>query len=170
MSSRIPWTSFDDKRLRQLAPNHTAFEISEQMPERSRNSIIGRCSRLGIKLGRASNAFIHNFKMESGRSRNRIIDASVNGAKPVLHFDSVTPTKRSGDGRGLIGDSLWAGEGISLMQAGFGNCRWPYEGTALDGNPKCCGEPSGANSLCPKHDAIAHIGGKGRAAILRKGS
>ena len=164
------WSEADDATLRDMAAGgHSSSHIGKIL-ERTRNSVIGRCHRLGIKLGVGTYREGQGAASAETRKRNRwanrvtvaavrlqqsvrvtelprlvalpAFTAPVELREPVLVV-TETPATRSSSGP------------VLFLDRGMFQCAW------IDGDPKrqdvrsltCCGEPvaAGHRSYCAEH-------------------
>ena len=56
--------------------------------------------------------------------------------------------------------------GVSLLDATHSHCRWPLEGHAKDGMPRCCGDSTVRGSYCADHYMRVHSKTAGGAKPL----
>lgn len=129
------WTKENIDRVASLASQgFTAAAIAQQL-DVSRNAVIGLCHRRNIRLARSMKPAV--------KPRTEVSKPQ----KTVFY-----PPKFKQDSKGLIGDALWAGKGISVLEAGNNACRWPLAGE------NCCGQPIARGSYCARHSMISSSG------------
>jgi GcrA cell cycle regulator len=142
---QFPWTDESEAHLRQLVDDGLSCRmIAKKMDGGySRNAIIGKCRRLGLKL------FLRPKppKRAVGQSS---VDAGI--ARRIAARVNIQTMKS--DGRADIPTDQSA-SAISLFDIGADQCRWPL----TDAGPGFlfCGTTTQAGrTWCPRHDRLGH--------------
>lgn len=171
------WTEKRINQVRELASQrYSSGEIALKL-DTTRNSIIGLCRRQNIplqsrKLFEPQNVPAANV-VASGPKKSQDAAQPLGASGNTLfvqHGNAPSPSGKTifrpkkfkyepskNISHGIIGDSLWAGQGISVMEATPLHCRWPKG--VRDGKQMCCGEFAfGSSSYCPEHQAISTSG------------
>jgi len=157
-ASGIPWTPEQEEELRFLAESGlSAREISRKLSvPRSRNAILGRARRMGIKVGLTMEemAALAREARETGKPRVAILPGPVTEAEAQL-FSVTTiapvapaPSPPLKPGRPPI---PLKPVGRSVYELTHSCCRW-IDGQPSDPQPyKCDGVAEVGSSWCPKH-------------------
>lgn len=133
------WTEKDDRQMAKLAKaGWSAAKIAVRF-QTTRNAIIGRMSRVNAPM-----RLVVRSQPKTVEKETKIRDRPVN----LSRYDT----------RGLLGDSLFAGQGVSLLVARDHHCRWPLDRRGKDGIPQCCGEESVVPmGYCVQHHRLSFI-------------
>jgi hypothetical protein len=139
LSNPPGWSQFERETLVKMAQaGHTALEIAGALPDRTRNSVIGYAHRNKIQIGQWMPSFIAKPK------------APPKLPAPKFSFDDTRPTRVF----------KLKGRGMSLMDAGYHNCRWIIGTKGKDGMPLCCGEETDNGIWCVYHAAQVYMPSK----------
>ena len=148
-----PWTYQEMKTLSEKAPTHTATKLKQFFPGRTRNSIIGKCSRLGISINGGRIAYLKDKKQRksrltyttkpshapkpSDRPRDKII-------KPIKTIPLPEPK-----------EEIVITNPILFSSRTNNQCAWPVGEPSIKMN--CCGSPTfRGTSYCEAHALRAH--------------
>jgi GcrA cell cycle regulator len=155
----MPWTAEAVEDLKRLAlEGRSASVIAAALGVASRNAVIGKANRIGIRLngdGRAA--------MPRKARAERAAGAGSYGSNVVLARDScATPGPRPGDQEGRRGAWIFAQAEIGEMQRvkfeeiRESACRWPL-GDPRSGEFAYCGlTPAKGQSYCAGHCRLAY--------------
>ena len=157
-ASGIPWTPEQEDELRKLArEGFSAREITRKLSvPRSRNAILGRARRMGIKVGLTMEemaALAREARENNSRPRPAIRHEEPTEAEAQLFWISTAPvapvaSPQLRPGRPSIPPKP---EGRSVYELTQSCCRW-IEGEVSDPRPyKCTGVAEVGKSWCPKH-------------------
>ncbi len=107
-----------------------------------RSSVAGRAKRLKLSFkGRE----IKESQVKIKKLHLKAIKMRFGNDSPTIDGVTREPPK-------LINAHLYTGKGMSLMEAGIENCRFPRDDMGKDGFPRCCGEKViEKTSWCPEH-------------------
>lgn len=139
------WTDVEITTMRDLAAKgYSATQAKEELPGRSRNSILGKAFRLGFSF----NSQPARNPSPAKRNRPRIVKVKSEDCQPKV---SVSERKRH-DAIML----LFVGEGKKLLLDTRDNeCKWPMGGELLE--PMACADPiRPGSSYCRPHHRLAH--------------
>ena len=141
------WAYAETEQLRELAAAKlSARLIADRLPGRTRNSVIGQCTRLGIpllgprrgggwprkpKLASEINQDWEAAMLETANSTLGSVEPTPSPAEPA---PPQPPTAAS----------------VTLMELGPHQCRWPLDGGFY------CGAEKVRGSYCAEHGARAH--------------
>lgn len=139
--------------LRLVREKKTSTKIAQALrphqPSMTRNAVIGKLKRMGVPLlttrpkPRKPARAVFELPASAPETRDRIVRRS-----------RVVNVKVTISGEVDVENDV----GISLLIAGNGACRWPLEGRAADGCPRCCGSRCMPDtSYCAVHAARAFI-------------
>lgn len=158
--SGILWSAVEDQFLRDNWFIHSASEVAAQMPGRTRNMVIGRANRLGLRKGKK-----RENRSRSDARNQKIIKLASNGT-PIteavakvglsttairdrartlgVKFKKATnkPVKKQTVSHVVKEAKRVIGDGVSLFAVGNGQCHFMLDGYGSDGLPRCCGEPA----------------------------
>jgi GcrA cell cycle regulator len=143
-SPHLEWPIEHDNILRDMvAKGCTSTEIAAKL-HRTRNAIIGRATRMKLIWKRGPGYPKRKSAKPKPKSkiRNKILSMQ-GGAKKELFIQDRSP----------LVIKLKA-EGMSLLLATYGHCRWPVESRGVDRMPRCCGAKC-HGSYCPDHHRIS---------------
>ena len=125
------WSKREDEILSKMAfEGYSATEISHHI-KRTRNAIIGRANRTGIKLGRKEG----KPKQELKKIYDPLAKVAAPLAQATVTFDVIPKIKKYVNG-------------LSLVDAEKNMCRWIITGD------KICGEETHQGSYCQDHRRI----------------
>lgn len=158
----VVWTDETVGRLVRLAIDEglSAASIAEQIPGATRNAIIGKAGRLGIKLGgglvgrRPAISFVLRPTVPKSRVGQGVRRKSTKVLSP--------PRARKEDGSlpplpVLMPPSLEGFPGIAIEALTDSVCHWPH------GDPhdlevfRYCGAPVSYRKYCPYHSSVAYV-------------
>lgn len=124
------------KIIRHLEPDEKLEQIRQLAANNMCAKHIAEQTGIGIYIVKEK-CRIHGIVLKNGRLSKVKRKYKAENPKEILH--------------GFL--PIFAGEGISLMQAGKGQCRWPLDGRGADGNPRCCGQKQASDhaSYCSQH-------------------
>jgi GcrA cell cycle regulator len=144
MADRPEWTEAEQVRLLELiAEKWSATKIGEKMGK-SRNAIIGRCYRTGLKLISMAARTSGPYKPRTTRPRLRVISNSLS---PVQALFQTEATNLPPD---------FSEDMVSFEDVKEGQCRWPI-GDPTSAAFRFCGSESMAHqSYCPRHCRLAY--------------
>ena len=162
-ASGIPWTDEQEDELRKLAAEgFSAREISRKLSvPRSRNAILGRARRMGVKIGMTMTelaALAREAREGIVKPREPIRPGPVTEAEAQLFLGSAAPAApapipTSGPGRPPIPPKP---DGRSVYELTMSCCRW-IDGEVSDPRPfKCTGVVEPGTSWCPAHHKRAY--------------
>ena len=157
------WTEAIEGRVRKLfQEGMSAGEIAGQIGAPSRNTIIGKIARLGlkraVKLGHSASVKTKPARVVAPVARAKPAMA----AKPDLPPKPVEPKKAAT----TAGDDAQV-DTITIHELRENRCHWPF-GDPRDEGFRYCGAPVAAATrergrfYCDRHMAAAAVPGKGR--------
>lgn len=152
--SQAFWTDARIARLRDLnTEGLSGQQIAEAIPGATRNAVIGKLHRLGIKCSelRKIEAAKRNHASRGGKRRQKAKPLALVAA---LNFGNLAgPTVPKGPTRIDITEGAPKG-GLRIIDPGFRGCRWPLGG---DGSEMrfCCAQASDG-PYCREHHRRAH--------------
>lgn len=163
------WTAEAIEDLKRLAlEGKSASVIAAALGVASRNAVIGKASRIGIKLNGGGRASVRGGAASAGRAQWAAIphphpDASKQTSAAVLaHDPPVIPGSRPGDGEGRKAAwTLGEAEVGEMRRVRFEEilelaCRWPL-GDPKSGEFAYCGlTPAKGQSYCAGHCRMAY--------------
>jgi GcrA cell cycle regulator len=178
-STRMLWTAEAVEDLKKLAlEGKSASHISAALGVGSRNAVIGKASRIGIKLSGGGGASVRG-KGPPRAARIQWVPAHTTRPNTDAQHSSVAaahdPRVSPGDGR-AAGRSFGVAEIGEMRRLRFEDirdsaCRWPL-GDPRSGDFAYCGlTPVGGQSYCAGHCQMAyrspHVRSIGRERGLR---
>lgn len=128
----VPWTEDETDRLKQYwtRDGFSSGQISKIFHTRTRRSVIGKLSRLGLLRSQGPAL----YKLRTTTTSKALPTPSVNGARVL-------------------------GAGKSLGDLGPRECKWPV-GDMQEGTLVFCAAPCECGNYCPEHRAVAYIKAK----------
>ena len=148
-SSWFGWTLKAEQQLRDLAATGlSASQIAIQMGAATRNTIIGKAHRLGVKIGkptRPAKPTVAAYRRAAPKLQQEARKMPVAAVSLVLPLPPPPPPSPAPSPDG----------GVRLMDIRDGQCRWPI------GDPKSadfvfCGAPA-ERSFCPHHHRLVYV-------------
>lgn len=149
------WTAEADAQLRQLAEQKlTATEIAFRM-RASRNAVIGRARRRGIKIGQWRSP---QEEMQHGAVPKRLRSDFRRVKKretPMLYVKDERPVR-------TVPQDCPPPKNLTILQLRDGDCRWPVNEPSLrslgegGGYLFCALAAEGNSSYCAYHTRLAH--------------
>jgi GcrA cell cycle regulator len=163
-STRMLWTAEAVEDLKKLAlEGKSASHISAALGVGSRNAVIGKASRIGIKLNGGGGASVRG-KVPARAGRSQWASAPYTRPSGDNHGSDAAaaplPQLSPGDGR-PAGRSFGVGEigemrRLRLEEIRDSACRWPL-GDPRSGDFAYCGlTPVGGQSYCAGHCQMAY--------------
>lgn len=144
MTFTRPWSEAEDAMLVELvASGASARQIGATM-QKSRNAIIGRCLRAGIKLKQPANC-----KGERAPVRPRVAGCPASKPKtvilalPVVKAPPIVPALPPEP------------RNVPLLDLTPRDCRFPTAGVGE--HTLFCGHPRGDSSYCRTHHALVYV-------------
>jgi GcrA cell cycle regulator len=141
------WTIDEHAELIKLAASEqcfTASEIARQLGK-SRGAVIGRISRKNVYWTRSNPNRPKNSRPVRIRPKNTGLAQKIFQKSNKKQLKTIT---------GLVGDAIYAGNGMKFIDANTSNCLWPF-GRNAEGWHLCCGKPSVVGVYCLDHAQIA---------------
>lgn len=131
----MPWT--EEKINLMLSLNvegYSSTQIAGMIGDVSRNAVIGKLSRMKVKMSLARSPFSRPQEPRIRKPRGRII---INGKKKSLPIEDVDVSRE---------------EGKTLLELNGNDCRWPFG----DDSFYFCGrETEPGKSYCPSHSSLS---------------
>lgn len=136
------WPPAHDKILRDMADRGcTSSEIAVSLG-RTRNSVIGRATRMKIVWKSRSSPRKKKLRPKSN-IRNKLILSLQGGAKKQVFVEHRKPMMVINNGK-------------SLLLATYRDCRWPLDARGSDGMPRVCGVKC-EGTYCSEHKRITAL-------------
>lgn len=140
MNPIFDWSTVSDHSLAQLARDYSASQIAQQLGC-SRNAVIGRCARRGIRLSRYLAPRVEPIvraatRRATDRQRYHAKRAKVFGLPPAAELMGVPVAPAP------VLEPIAKPEtaGVSIMGLRDGLCRWPlWETDAPSADKRYCG-------------------------------
>ena len=138
------WTEEREKQLRSLHAASLSFpEIHHQMPEFSKNAIVGKCHRMGLAPKQSVRRRI--VRRASAVPQLRALHTAMQAAPEPL---PVLDEPGAGSGGG----------GVSLLDLENHMCRWPIGPLMAKAELWCGTQKRPGSSFCPEHHARVFTG------------
>ena len=139
------WTTEEDAVIRELAKTHSAAQIAQRLPGRSRASVVGRAWRLGMSLAKDEATRLELEHPHRKRARRDSCPPRFAAATMEAWPQTPEPVRRA---------ALAVQPRLMLLEQLSGNhCRWPYG----EAEVRFCGRPRvDAAPYCGPHRALAY--------------
>ena len=140
------WTADEDEKLRLAVrrPGVTAAQIANEIG-RSRNAVIGRALRLGLRLpgavGPMGTLRVTRPKPPKPRLAGKPVDGHLVAKLPPYREPEEPPPRAT------------ARPGAS----NFRECQWYFGDPKAGDMSKCCQPTAGASSFCEEHHARVYV-------------
>lgn len=173
------WTEGEDAILRTLWPKgFSASEISSRLRNRSRNSVIGRITRLGLSaLGRAEPVKpARNAKSASVKApRPKAPAQPVLGVPfPVVAPEVADAARAAAASKGRKAANAFLipanDDSIPLLSRRRFQCAWPVGRPPRPAEQLCCGQPVDPTGNKAVASCCAHHAGLAVARVLKGGA
>lgn len=139
----------------------TAEEIAQRIGDgKTRSAVLGRMHRL--KLTRSLSTIKPKLPPKEKKQevkKERLTNTTKNNVNCNAIGKFGARVGEAAQPYVPIAGAFQQSNGISLMAAGVKACRWPIEGRAADGNPKCCGRDRSPDNdvYCADHARLAYV-------------
>lgn len=152
-----PWTDEDDEKLKAMAKSGLsasaiAKELSHDKIKRSRSSVLGRCHRIGVKIGATD-----GDAQETKRTVTKKKIAKKTAAPKAIPAPKLKPIPQfKADNKYKSYRAAFQANGaktVSFDELNSCHCRWPIDGP--NGEIRYCGKPKEHESYCRHHAEIA---------------
>ena len=164
-ASSTKWTS---ERIAFITEQYLIFrksggEIARMLgPAFTRNSVTGKLFRTGALKARSGLGLGQdhglprgsNFGNPRSRSRKKQEDANASPAPANQSMEAFPQPEPGGAELVKKTEALFEIDGIALIDAKGGQCRWPAK--SVDGAAHVCGAPKVLGAYCETHAAIAY--------------
>ena len=142
-----PWTQEEYNVLRKMAAEAKTTTIIAEVLGRTRNSVIGKAKRLGVRLlGKAN----HGNSKHPWKKQTKCISERNQVRRILKTKEFVKPVKKE------------RSKGISIFDIREGQCRW------INGEGRyglMCGQIANSGSWCKEHNAIVFTPSKPRQNV-----
>lgn len=152
------WTIDEEKKLTELCQHshlYTASEMAEVLGK-SRHAVIAKIRRKNIHWTNTRKPADPNKpkRVFSGKNVNYSIERKERNGIGIAQ-KIFQKSKKFHAPSGLIGDALWAGNGIRVIDLSNYQCRWPAKDSEM-GDKQFCGLPvCEATPYCLDHARAA---------------
>ena len=160
-ASKKPWPDGDEELRKLAAEGRSASDIARVL-DRKRNSVIGRCHKAGIKLGKPDKGKAIERPAESGSGHPLIAPAVTADHRRGKQFvPRPTPVERQALRRPVKEElfllSTASPAAVSISEARKGQCRFPLGDPGTD-SFRFCGCKSVRGDYCGEHAKIVFDG------------
>jgi len=142
MGKVIRWTDKEDTELKNLIMSGLSFGQASKILNKSRNALIGRADRIGIK-----SSFV------TVKSEKKLTEPKIKLVKKVKIVNIKEPDLIETP----VDISFRKDGGIGLLDLTIHTCRWPVGDPASSTFVYCGEEKNIAKSYCSHHCKIAYI-------------
>ena len=148
MIARFAWTPEAEQRLRDLA--HTgisASQIAIRMGAPTKNTIIGKANRLGVKIGTPTRPA--KPKIIAYPEKRRAAPKPIRTDTPNMNTRASVPVPK------IISET--PADAVRLMDIGHRQCRWSYGDPKTDTFRFCAADTDTERTFCAVHHRIAYV-------------